>query len=166
MSPSKARFCRCNKLLTTATKKRLELNDSSGIPSCKSFMAESMRARVSINCPLEKKISGITIRNHIQAAQKLRLGDSDAEAIYQYFLKKQKENVNFIHAKSFSEEGHMKHVFSVDLRSRSAYKYFGDAISFILPNSLITTICHDAPSSMSTIMGSRSYLDVHSFLMR
>jgi hypothetical protein len=126
VSPSKSRFYVCNKGMTTATKRRLELNDRAGIPVCKSFAVESVRVGGPENLSYEER----DVRNHVDTMRRLRLGTGDAEAIYQYFLRKQKQNANFFHVMDIGPEGHLRHVFWADSRSRTAYEYFGDVVSF------------------------------------
>lgn len=60
----------------------------------------------------------------------LKLGKGDDEAIQQFFTRLQNKNSHFFYLIDLNEEGCLCNVFWADSRSRTAYKYFGDVISF------------------------------------
>ena len=63
-------------------------------------------------------------------------------ALLKYFQKKQAECNGFFFSIDLDEEERLKNVFWADLRSRVAYKYFGDVIAF---NTTYLTNKYDMP---------------------
>ncbi|XP_020245558.1 protein FAR1-RELATED SEQUENCE 6-like isoform X2 [Asparagus officinalis] len=60
----------------------------------------------------------------------LKLGQGDDEAIQQFFTRLQNKNSHFFYLIDLNEDGCLCNVFWADSRSRAAYKYFGDVMSF------------------------------------
>ncbi|KAJ4801230.1 Protein FAR1-RELATED SEQUENCE 5 [Rhynchospora pubera] len=54
----------------------------------------------------------------------------DVETALTYFRKKQEDDPEFFYAIEADEDGHMKHIFWADGRSRRAYLEFGDVVTF------------------------------------
>ncbi|XP_008784351.2 protein FAR1-RELATED SEQUENCE 6-like [Phoenix dactylifera] len=84
----------------------------------------------------------------VDEIQWLKLEKEDAEALHQFFRRKQANNSNFFYLIDIDGEGHLKNVFWADGRSRAAYRYFGDVI-------LLDTSClrskHNVP--LATFIG-------------
>ena len=108
VSPSAARFLKCYKRLPSGISKDLVV-----------------RARRHENLSLDDK----EILNYVEGGR-LKLVEGDAEAIYQFFAHMQAKNPNFFHLMDLDVEGHLRNVFWADARSRAAYKFFNDVISF------------------------------------
>ncbi|XP_059643663.1 protein FAR1-RELATED SEQUENCE 6-like isoform X2 [Cornus florida] len=125
-SPGKVRHYRCNKVLNSHVKKRLELNDLAGITLRKNF-----HSLVVEGGGYEKLSFGEReCRNYIAKARQLRLGIGDAEALGNYFCGMQNRNPNFFYMIDMDEEGRLKNVFWADARCRSTYESFRDVITF------------------------------------
>ncbi|KAG6508032.1 hypothetical protein ZIOFF_033387 [Zingiber officinale] len=77
LSPGKSRHFRCNKVLDSATKRKLELNDQAGITLSKSFHSCVVEAGGYENLSFDER----KCRNYISEARRLRLGEGDAEAL-------------------------------------------------------------------------------------
>ncbi|KAG6510604.1 hypothetical protein ZIOFF_028629 [Zingiber officinale] len=77
LSPGKSRHFRCNKVLDSATKRKLELNDQVGITLSKSFHSCVVEAGGYENLSFDER----KCRNYISEARRLRLGEGDAEAL-------------------------------------------------------------------------------------
>lgn len=60
----------------------------------------------------------------------LKLGQGDDEALQQFFTRLQNKNSHFFYLVDLNEDGCLCNVFWADSRSRIAYKYFSDVISF------------------------------------
>ncbi|KAH9659227.1 protein FAR1-RELATED SEQUENCE [Citrus sinensis] len=72
-------------------------------------------------------------RNHVlftPTKSKLRLGNGDAAALQNYFMKVQAEDNMFYFSMQVDDEGRLKNIFWAELRNREAYKEFGDVVTF------------------------------------
>ncbi|XP_042962684.1 protein FAR1-RELATED SEQUENCE 5-like [Carya illinoinensis] len=69
-------------------------------------------------------------RNYINKARHLRLGAGGAGALRDYFLRMQYKNPGFFALMDLDDDGRLKNVFWADPRSRAAYQYFGDVVTF------------------------------------
>ncbi|XP_042472074.1 protein FAR1-RELATED SEQUENCE 6-like [Zingiber officinale] len=126
LSPGKSRHFRCNKLLDSTTKRKLELNDQAGITLSKSFHSLVVEAGGYENLSFDER----KCRNFISEARRLRLGDGDAEALSNYFCRMQSRNSNFFYVLDLDEESRIRNVFWADARCRAAYDYFSDVVTF------------------------------------
>lgn len=68
--------------------------------------------------------------NHVDRSKRLKLKNGDARAIYKYFCRVQLTDPNFFYVIDLNDEGYLRNVFWIDSRSRAAYNYFGDVVSF------------------------------------
>ncbi|XP_042423040.1 protein FAR1-RELATED SEQUENCE 4-like [Zingiber officinale] len=126
LSPGKSWYFRCNKLLDSTTKRKLELNDQAGITLSKSFHSLVVEAGGYENLTFNER----KCRNYISEARRLRLGDEDAEALSNYFCRMQSRNSNFFYVLDLDEESRIRNVFWADARCRVAYHYFSDVVTF------------------------------------
>nr|XP_043611928.1 protein FAR1-RELATED SEQUENCE 6-like [Erigeron canadensis] len=138
LSPRKSRFQRSHNKLDSYSKRRLELNDSAGIPLCKNFHLLVVEAQGYENLAFDER----DCRNFIAKARQLRLGTGDAEALRDYFVRMQRRSPNFYYVIDMDDEGRLRNVFWVDPRSRAAYESFGDVVSF---DSTYLTNKYDMP---------------------
>ncbi|KAJ3682653.1 hypothetical protein LUZ60_015226 [Juncus effusus] len=69
-------------------------------------------------------------RNFPTELGKLRFVEGDVEALLVFFDRMQNQDPNFFYSWDMDEEGRLKNVCWADARSRSAYKHFGDVVSF------------------------------------
>ncbi|XP_042410344.1 protein FAR1-RELATED SEQUENCE 6-like [Zingiber officinale] len=126
LSPGKSRHFRCNKLLDSTTKRKLELNDQAGITLSKSFHSLVVEAGGYENLSFDER----KCRNFISEARRLRLGDGDVEALSNYFCRMQSRNSNFFYVLDLDEESRIRNIFWADARCRAAYDYFSDVVTF------------------------------------
>ncbi|XP_024164366.1 protein FAR1-RELATED SEQUENCE 5-like [Rosa chinensis] len=68
--------------------------------------------------------------NHLRNVRHKELEYGDAQSVLNYFRKKQAENPQFFYAIQCDEDGRATNFFWVDSRSRTAYQYFGDVVTF------------------------------------
>lgn len=61
---------------------------------------------------------------------KLKLAEGDDEAIHQFFASMQNKNPNFFYLVDLDQHGRLRNLFWADARSRAAYQYFGDVVTF------------------------------------
>ncbi|KAL6582202.1 hypothetical protein OROMI_006216 [Orobanche minor] len=66
----------------------------------------------------------------IQPSSRKRTFGRDAHNILTYFRKMQAENPGFFYAVQLDDDNRLSNVFWADGRSRTAYRYFGDAVVF------------------------------------
>ncbi|KAG6534778.1 hypothetical protein ZIOFF_008681 [Zingiber officinale] len=85
LSPRKSRHFRCNKVLDSQTKRKLELNDQAGITLSKSFQSFVVEAGGYENLSFDER----KCRNYVAESRRLRLGNGDAEALNNYFCRMQ-----------------------------------------------------------------------------
>ncbi|KAA8525807.1 hypothetical protein F0562_007662 [Nyssa sinensis] len=126
LSPGKARFYRCNRVMRPYVKRKLEMNDKAGIRMNKSYNACVVEAGGHENMTFLEK----DCRNYIEKVRRLQLGQGDAAAVQDYFLKMQADNANFFYAMDLDEKARLKNLFWADARSRAAYEEFGDVVTF------------------------------------
>ena len=72
----------------------------------------------------------VNIQNYLGNKRRKSLQNGDAQGIYKYFIKQQYKNPGFVYAVEVDENGCIGNFFWADARSRIAYEYFGDVISF------------------------------------
>ncbi|XP_042944675.1 protein FAR-RED IMPAIRED RESPONSE 1-like [Carya illinoinensis] len=112
LSPKKSRFFRCNREVSESIKRVLDTNDMAGIRMNKSFRSLVVGVGGFENLPfLEKDCCG-------------------AGALRDYFLRKQYKNLEFFALMDLDDDERLKNVFWVDPRSRAAYQYFNDVVTF------------------------------------
>ncbi|KAG6533924.1 hypothetical protein ZIOFF_007802 [Zingiber officinale] len=126
LSPGKSQHYRCNKLLDSTTKRKLELNDQAGITLSKSFHSLVVEAGGYENLTFDER----KCRNYISEARRLRLRDGDVETLSNYFCRMQSRNSNFFYVLDLDEESRIRNVFWADARFRVAYDNFSDVVTF------------------------------------
>ncbi|XP_042969131.1 protein FAR1-RELATED SEQUENCE 5-like [Carya illinoinensis] len=126
LSPQKSRFFRCNREVSESVKRVLDINDQAGIRMNKSFASLVQEAGGFEKLPFTEK----DCRNYIDKARHLRLGKGGAGALSEYFTRMQYKNDRFFSLMDMDDEGRLRNVFWADARSRAAYKYFGDVVTF------------------------------------
>ncbi|KAF5445798.1 hypothetical protein F2P56_034821 [Juglans regia] len=126
LSPKKSRFFRCNREVSESVKRVLDTNDLAGIRMNKSFGSLVVGVEGFENLPFLEK----DCRNYINKAQHLRLIAGGAGAFQDYFLRMQFKNSGFFALMDLDDEWRLKNIFWADPRSRAAYQYFGDVVTF------------------------------------
>ncbi|XP_042969091.1 protein FAR1-RELATED SEQUENCE 5-like [Carya illinoinensis] len=131
LSPKKSRFFQCNREVSESVKRVLDTNDMAGIRMNKSFGSLVVGAGGFENLPFLEK----DCRNYIDKARHLRLGAGGAGAggagaLRDYFLRMQYKNPGFFALMDLDDDGRLKNVLWADPRSRAAYQYFGDVVTF------------------------------------
>jgi len=126
LSPGKTRFFRCNKNIDAAAKRRLKLNDIAGVRTNKNFNSLVVEKGGYENLPFGEK----DCRNFIDKARELRLGKGGARALCDYFSRMQKQNNDFYYVMDMDDDCRLRNVFWANARSREAYEFFGDVITF------------------------------------
>ncbi|KAG6723539.1 hypothetical protein I3842_03G213600 [Carya illinoinensis] len=126
ISLQKSRFYRCNREVSETVKRVLDTNDLAGIRLNKSYGSLVVGAGGFENLPFLEK----DCRNYIDKTRHLRLGAGGAVALHDYFLRMQYKNHGFFALVDLDDDGRLKNIFWADPRTRAAYKYFGDVVTF------------------------------------
>ncbi|XP_042944843.1 protein FAR1-RELATED SEQUENCE 5-like [Carya illinoinensis] len=126
LSPKKSRFFRCNREVSESVKRVLDTNDMAGIRMNKSFGSLVVGTGGFENLPFLEN----DCRNYIDKARHLRLGAGGAGALRDYFLRMQYKNLGFFALMDLDDDGRLKNIFWADPRSRAAYQYFDDVVTF------------------------------------
>ncbi|KAG6706726.1 hypothetical protein I3842_07G235200 [Carya illinoinensis] len=126
LSLKKSHFFRCNREVSDAVKRILDTNDQAGVWLNKSFGSLVVGAGGFENLSFLEK----DCHNYINKARHLRLGASGAGALREYFCRMQYKNPGFFALMDLDDDGRLKNVFWANPRSRAAYQYFGDVITF------------------------------------
>ncbi|XP_042396465.1 protein FAR-RED IMPAIRED RESPONSE 1-like [Zingiber officinale] len=126
LSPRKSRHFRCNKVLDSQTKRKLELNDQAGITLSKSFQSFVVEAGGYENLSFDER----KCINYVAEARRLRLGNGDAEALNNYFCRMQSRNSNFFYVIDVDEDSRIRNIFWADARCRAACDSFSDVVTF------------------------------------
>lgn len=124
--PDCVRLMRCHRELPVFVKKQLEINELAGLAQNKSIHAVFTQSGGVTQCSFTEK----DMRNYISDVRRLQLKNGDAAALMNYFTKQQQRCPNFFYATDVDDDGRLKNVFWADARSRRAYKYFGDVLTF------------------------------------
>ncbi|XP_059434110.1 protein FAR-RED IMPAIRED RESPONSE 1-like [Corylus avellana] len=69
-------------------------------------------------------------RNFITKAREFRLGKGGGQALCDYFRRMQDMNDDFYYVMDMDDDARLRNVFWADARSRAAYEFFGDVITF------------------------------------
>ncbi|XP_042974733.1 protein FAR1-RELATED SEQUENCE 5-like [Carya illinoinensis] len=126
VSPKKSRLLRSHKHLDEYSQRILELNDRASIRMNKNFYSLVVDAGGYDNLAFQEK----DCRNFMDKARYLRLGKGGSEALNEYFKRMRDQNDSFVSYMDVDDDGRLRNVFWADARSRAAYEYFGDVVSF------------------------------------
>lgn len=121
ISPKSVSYLRCHRKMTSTVKSLVEKFEEEGIPTGKV---------ASIFCNVDQQFSNRDCWNHLRNLRRKDLDNGDAQAVLSYFKKKQAENPNFFYAIQCDCDARLVNLFWVDARSRLAYEYFGDVVTF------------------------------------
>ncbi|VFQ61693.1 unnamed protein product [Cuscuta campestris] len=69
-------------------------------------------------------------RNYVEQVRRVKLCTGDAMAIQAYFCTMQAKSDGFFYSMDLDENSKLKNLFWADKRSRLAYKYYGDVVTF------------------------------------
>ncbi|RYR53944.1 hypothetical protein Ahy_A06g029191 [Arachis hypogaea] len=97
-----------------------------GIQPSKTFQALTDEAGGRSNLNFVEK----DVRNYLSGKLRIHGDDTDVQEMLDYFRKMKEQNPNFFYEICVYSDNSLKYVFWADARSRAAYKYFGDVVSF------------------------------------
>ncbi|XP_042980056.1 protein FAR1-RELATED SEQUENCE 4-like [Carya illinoinensis] len=126
VSPKKTRLLRSHKRLDEHSPRILDLNDRAGIRMNKNYFSLVVEAGGFENLEFQER----DCRNFIDKARHLRLGKGGGNALYEYFQRMRNQNDGFVSFMDVDDDGRLRNIFWADARSRAAYEYFGDVVTF------------------------------------
>ncbi|XP_059456885.1 protein FAR-RED IMPAIRED RESPONSE 1-like isoform X1 [Corylus avellana] len=126
LSPGKARSFRYNRKLACIGKRKLEQNDSAEEGMRRNPNSLVAKVEGYENLPFVEK----DCRNFIDKVRHLRLCKGGAGVLHDYFSRIREMNDGFYTVMDLDDESRLRNVFWIDVRSRAAYEYFGDVITF------------------------------------
>ncbi|KAG6718591.1 hypothetical protein I3842_04G159400 [Carya illinoinensis] len=126
VSPKKTRLLRSHRHLDEHSQRILDLNDRAGIRMNKNYFSLVVDAGGFENLEFQER----DCRNYIDKSRHLRLGKGGGDALYGYFQRMRKQNDGFVSSMDVDDDGRLRNVFWADARSRAAYEYFGDVVTF------------------------------------
>ncbi|KAF5468831.1 hypothetical protein F2P56_012948 [Juglans regia] len=73
---------------------------------------------------------GKDVENYLGSQRRKIFEEGDAQRLYSYFLDRQNKEPGFVFSMQVDNDGCMGSCFWTDARSRAAYQYFGDVVTF------------------------------------
>ncbi|KAG6713195.1 hypothetical protein I3842_05G140300 [Carya illinoinensis] len=126
LSPKKSRLLRSHKHLDEYSQRILDLNDRAGIRMHKNFYSLVVDTGGYENLAFQEKYC----KNYIDKARYLRLGKGGSDALNEYCKGMRDQNDGFVSYMDEDDDGRLRNVFWADARSRAAYEYLRDVVSF------------------------------------
>ncbi|KAI5403674.1 hypothetical protein KIW84_051006 [Lathyrus oleraceus] len=125
-SPTKARLFKANKKMNLHVRRTIQINDDAGVRINKTFQSLVKDAKGHGNIPFFE----IYVRNYINKECRAIGKEGDGKALISYFCKMREQNTDFFYDIDLNDNFHVRNVFWADARSRAAYEYFGDVVTF------------------------------------
>ncbi|CAK8536178.1 unnamed protein product [Lathyrus sativus] len=107
-------------------RRTIQINDDAGVRINKTFQSLVKDAGGHENIPFCEK----DVRNYINKERCTIGKECDVKTLISYFCKMREQNTNFFYDIDLDDDFHVSNVFWVDARSRAAYEYFGDVVTF------------------------------------
>ncbi|KAG2666810.1 hypothetical protein I3760_15G082400 [Carya illinoinensis] len=112
--------------VTRAQKKLILTLNESGVPTRKimSVLSKESGGDFNVGC------IGKDVENFLGNKRRKLFEEGDAQRLYAYFLDRQCKEPGFVYSMQVDENGCMGSCFWANARSRAAYQYFGDVVTF------------------------------------
>ncbi|KAI5430378.1 hypothetical protein KIW84_034820 [Lathyrus oleraceus] len=107
-------------------RRTIQINDHAGVRINKTFQSLVKDAGGHENIPFCEK----DVRNYINKERRAIGKEGDGKALISYFCKMREQNTYFFYDIDLDDDFHVRNVFWADARSRAAYEYFGDVVTF------------------------------------
>ncbi|KAG6648959.1 hypothetical protein CIPAW_07G179900 [Carya illinoinensis] len=120
------RLLRGHRGVTRVQKKLILTLNESGIPTRKIMSVLSKESGGDFNTGC----IGKDVENYLENKIRKLFEEGDAQRLYAYFLDRQCKEPGFVYSMQIDKNGCMGSCFWADARSRSAYQYFGDVVTF------------------------------------
>ncbi|XP_073224356.1 protein FAR-RED IMPAIRED RESPONSE 1-like [Cicer arietinum] len=126
MSPTKARLFKDNKNVNLHVKRTIQINDDARVRINKTFQSLVKDVGGLENVPFcEKDVKNYVIKERCTIGK-----EGDGNTLIRYLCQMREQNSDFIYDIDLDDDFHVRNVFLVDARSRAAYEYFGDVVTF------------------------------------
>ncbi|XP_004514173.1 protein FAR-RED IMPAIRED RESPONSE 1-like [Cicer arietinum] len=125
-SPTKARLFKANKKMNLHVKRTIQINDDAGVRINKTFQSLVKDVGGHENVPFCER----DMRNYVNKERRAIGKEGDGKALISYFCQMREQNSDFFYDIDLDDDFHVRNVFWVDARSRAAYEYFGDVVTF------------------------------------
>ena len=124
--PERAQNSKSHKRMDAGAKRKVEPTLDVEVRTIKLYRAPAVD---KVSCGSSNSNKG---ENNDQGdrSRSLRVKNGDVQLIQNFFCRAQLTDPNFFYVMDFNDEGHLRNVFWIDSRSRAAYGYFGDVVSF------------------------------------
>ncbi|XP_040995984.1 protein FAR1-RELATED SEQUENCE 5-like [Juglans microcarpa x Juglans regia] len=124
--PRSTSFLREHRGVTKVQKKLIITLNESSVPIRKimSMLSKDSGGDFNIGC------IGKDVENYMRSQRRKVFEDGDAQRLYSYFLDRQLKELGFVFSMQVDNDGCMGSCFWTDARSRVAYQYFGDIVTF------------------------------------
>ncbi|RYQ99627.1 hypothetical protein Ahy_B07g087588 isoform A [Arachis hypogaea] len=124
--PSKAEMLKQHRELSMSIRRTIENNKEAGIRPSKTYQSFVAAAGGHRELNFIEK----DVRNYITREVRNVSEQEDAKEFGKYLLRMKEKNPNFFFELQLEEDQSIKLAFWADARSRAAFEYFGDVISF------------------------------------
>ncbi|KAG2681169.1 hypothetical protein I3760_06G050300 [Carya illinoinensis] len=126
LTPRSTSLLRGHRGVTRVQKNLILTLNESGVPTRKimSVLSKEAGGDFKIGC------IGKDVENYLGNKRRKFFEEGDAQRLYAYFLERQCKEAGFVYSMQVDENGSMGSCFWADARSRSAYQYFGDVVTF------------------------------------
>ncbi|OMP04680.1 hypothetical protein CCACVL1_02146 [Corchorus capsularis] len=125
-TPKSASFLRAHRKRTRAQRNLIDVLDDSGVRPSRIMLVLATESGGIDKVGLTER----DIQNYLSNKRQKQLEKGDAQLMLTYFRECQSKNPGFFYAIQMDAEGKLANCFWADSRSRIAYKYFGDAVTF------------------------------------
>jgi len=125
-SPRKVRLFKANKNMDLHVKRTIQINDDASVRINKTFQSLIKDAGGHENVPFNER----DVRNYVNKERHAIGKEGDGKALINYFCQMREQNPNFLYEIDLDDDFHVRNVFWADARSRAAYEYFGDLVTF------------------------------------
>ncbi|XP_018841252.2 protein FAR1-RELATED SEQUENCE 5-like [Juglans regia] len=119
-------FLRGHRGVTKVQKNLIMTLNESGVPTMKimSVLSKDAGGEFNVGC------IGKDVENYLGTKRRKIFEEGDAQRLYSYFLDRQLREPGFVFSMQVDKDGCIGSCFWADARSRAAYQYFGDVVTF------------------------------------
>ncbi|XP_042983183.1 protein FAR1-RELATED SEQUENCE 5-like [Carya illinoinensis] len=125
LTPRSTSFLRGHRGVTKVQKKLIMTLNEFGVPTRKimSVLSQDSGSEFNVGC------IGKDVENYM-GSKRRKIFEGDAQRLYSYFLDRQLKEPRFVFSMQVDNDECMGSCFWADARSRTAYQYFGDVVTF------------------------------------
>ncbi|KAG6699806.1 hypothetical protein I3842_08G081800 [Carya illinoinensis] len=126
LTPRSTSFLRGHRGVSKVQKKLIMTLNESGVPTRKimSVLSKESGGDFNVGC------IGKDVENYVGNKRRKVFEEGDAQRLYCYFVDRQQKEPGFVFSMQVDKNGCMGSCFWADARSRAAYQYFGDVVTF------------------------------------